>query len=358
MIIQNKREKAVLGCLLGTAVGDALGLPYEGLSRQRQRRLYPEIRGHRFLFGRGMTSDDTEHTCLVAQAVIVSGGNEQAFARTLAWRLRFWLLGLPAGIGVASLKALAKLWLGFPSDRSGVFSAGNAPAMRSAVLGVCWGHDPQKLRTLVGITTRMTHTDPKAEFSALAVAQAAHLASTGNEQDFTPRGYCEKLESLLGGEGQELVELVRRAARSVELGETPEAFAEALGLGRGVTGYVYDTVPVALHASLRYSDDCRSAILAVIRCGGDTDTLAAITGGIVGARVGAKGIPAEWLRGLAEWPRSISWMGNLAERVTEVSATGRPQRAIAVSTLGLFLRNLFFLLVVLIHSLRRLLPPY
>lgn len=358
MTTKNKREEAVLGCLLGAAVGDALGLPYEGLSRRRQRRLYPEIRGHRFLFGRGMTSDDTEHTCLVAQALIVSGGNVQAFARSLAWRLRFWLLGLPAGIGRASLRALVKLWMGFPSNRSGVFSAGNAPAMRSAVLGVCWGHDPQNLRALVRAATRITHTDPKAEFGALAVALAAHLASTGNEQDFTARGYCEKLESLLGREGQDMVELVRRAARSVELGETPEAFAVALGLERGVTGYVYHTVPVALQACLRYSGDYRSAILAVIRCGGDTDTLAAITGGIVGARVGAKGIPAEWLQGLSEWPRSVAWMERVGKRVAEVSSGGRPQRAIGVPPLSLFLRNLFFLLVVLIHGLRRLFPPY
>lgn len=358
MKINNKREEAVLGCLLGTAVGDALGLPYEGLSRRRQRRLYPEIHGYRFFFGRGMTSDDTEHTCLVAQALIVSGGNEQAFRRSLGWRLRFWLLGLPAGIGVATLKALIKLWMGFPSDRSGVFSAGNAPAMRSALLGVCWGHDPQNLRALVRAATRITHTDPKAEFGALAVALAAHLASAGDEPGFAARGYCEKLENLLGGEGQELVELVRRAARSVELGETPEAFAAELGLERGVTGYVYDTVPVALQACFRYAGDYRSAIPAVIRCGGDTDTLAAITGGILGARVGTKGIPAEWLQGLSEWPRSVAWMERLGRRVAGVSSGGRPQRAIGVSPPSLFLRNLFFLLVVLIHGLRRLFPPY
>ena len=60
-------ERAVTGCLLGTAVGDALGLACEGLSKARQRRLYPDLAGYHFLFGRGMTSDDTEHTCMLAR---------------------------------------------------------------------------------------------------------------------------------------------------------------------------------------------------------------------------------------------------------------------------------------------------
>lgn len=58
------------GILLGTAVGDALGLTAEGLSPQRRRRLYPGPWRHRFLFGRGMISDDTEHAFFVAQSLL------------------------------------------------------------------------------------------------------------------------------------------------------------------------------------------------------------------------------------------------------------------------------------------------
>jgi ADP-ribosylglycohydrolase len=53
---------AVIGCMLGTAVGDAIGLPSERLSPRRQRRMFSHIDSHRLFFGRGMTSDDTEHT--------------------------------------------------------------------------------------------------------------------------------------------------------------------------------------------------------------------------------------------------------------------------------------------------------
>ena len=68
-------EKAIIGCILGTAVGDALGLPYEGMSPTRAHKLLgPPVR-YRFVFGRGMISDDTEHTCMVLQSLIESGDN-------------------------------------------------------------------------------------------------------------------------------------------------------------------------------------------------------------------------------------------------------------------------------------------
>src|SRR5437868_15534006 len=97
--------KAVVGCLLGTAVGDALGLPCENLSPRRQRRLFPKTDRYHFLLGHGMTPDDTEHACMVGQALLASGGEVRALARSLAWRLRGWLLGLPAGTGRATLRA-------------------------------------------------------------------------------------------------------------------------------------------------------------------------------------------------------------------------------------------------------------
>jgi ADP-ribosylglycohydrolase len=46
-------------------------------------------------------------------------------------------------------------------------------------------------------------------------------------------------------------------------------------------------------------------VRSVIECGGDTDTVAAITGGICGAEVGEAGIPAEWINRIRDWPRSV-----------------------------------------------------
>jgi len=61
---------AFSGVLLGTAVGDALGLPAENLSAERIQRLWKGGWRMRFLFGSGMISDDTEHTLMVAQALL------------------------------------------------------------------------------------------------------------------------------------------------------------------------------------------------------------------------------------------------------------------------------------------------
>ena len=82
--------ESIIGCLVGTAVGDGFGLLYEGLSKRRQVRLYSHLNQSQFLFGRGMVSDDTEHTCMVAQSLIVSAVNVDIFKQDLAIRLRFW----------------------------------------------------------------------------------------------------------------------------------------------------------------------------------------------------------------------------------------------------------------------------
>ncbi|MEJ2087062.1 MAG: ADP-ribosylglycohydrolase family protein [Gammaproteobacteria bacterium] len=112
---------ALAGCLLGTAVGDALGLPYEGMSARRGGRLFPDRRRHHLLPGRGMVSDDTEHACFTAQALISSDGDVARFTRVLARSLRWWFAGLPAGVGFATARSILKLWLGVSPERSGVF---------------------------------------------------------------------------------------------------------------------------------------------------------------------------------------------------------------------------------------------
>lgn len=350
-----EQPDAVAGAILGCAVGDALGLPYEGLSRRRGLRLLGHPDRYRFLFGRGMVSDDTEHTVMVLQALCAAPADPDAFARHFARRLRWWLVGLPAGIGHATLRATLKLWLGFPTTRSGVFSAGNGPAMRSPVLGAAVD-DLDTLRGLVRASTRVTHTDPKAMHGALAVALAAWCARRGRD---TPSEYFDTFRAAAGMDtSDEFNQLLTQVETSVAVGTTTEAFAEELGGGRGVTGYVYRTVPVVLHAWLSHPRDYRRAVAAVVRCGGDTDTTAAIVGAIVGAGVGRAGVPAEWLSRLWEWPRSVAWMARLADVAATALRAGAPRRPPrVVPGLG-FVRNAVFLAVVLAHVARRALPPY
>jgi len=110
---------AVVGCLLGQAVGDMMGLSAENLGPRRVAKLFPNLDRPRFLFGYGMGSDGTEHACMTAQALLRSGGDRHRFRRSLAWRLRWWFLAGPVGIGRATLLACLRLWFGVPSHKSG-----------------------------------------------------------------------------------------------------------------------------------------------------------------------------------------------------------------------------------------------
>ncbi|RLJ65172.1 ADP-ribosylglycohydrolase family protein [Sulfurisoma sediminicola] len=350
-------ERAAVGCLLGTAVGDALGLACEGLSARRQRRMFPSLDGYHLLFGKGLCSDDTEHACMVAQAIVASGGDDIAFVRDFAWRLRWWLLGLPAGIGLATLRGIVKLWLFVPERFRGVHSAGNAPAMRSAILGVCCAGDEPRLLRLVRASTRLTHTDPKAECGALAIALAARCSMQGRPFE----AFVADLERLLAehdAAGRELVGLALRVRDSVASGEPTEEFVRRIGGAGGVSGYVYQSVPAVLHAWHSSSPDFARALKAIIRCGGDTDTTAAMLGGIIGAGTGKAGIPAKWLDDLAEWPRTVRWMEQLALRAEQAAGSSAAGGNIGLPLAGLLLRNAGFIVLVLAHGFRRALPPY
>ncbi|WNG13417.1 ADP-ribosylglycohydrolase family protein [Cystobacter fuscus] len=352
------KQDAILGALLGTVVGDALGLPREGLSRRRALRMFggAPLR-HRFFLGRGVGSDDTEHACMVAQALLAASDSPEHFARNLAWRLRGWLLGLPAGVGWATLRATVKLWLGFPPGRSGVVSAGNGPAMRAPLLGVCLAEHPERLEAFVRASSRMTHRDARAEQGALAVAlAAAHGARRGGvDAEEMMREWAARIDE------PSLREALVRLRAAWERGASVPEFAAELGLAEGVSGYVMHTVPVVLYAWLRHGTDFQRAVEEVILLGGDSDTTGAIVGALAGATTGAGSIPPEWLEGLAEWPRSVGWLRRLGERLAarysgpgELAAPG----ALPLFWPALLPRNLLVLGLVLGHGFRRLLPPY
>ncbi|MFM8293925.1 MAG: ADP-ribosylglycohydrolase family protein, partial [Microcystaceae cyanobacterium] len=143
---------------------------------------------------------------------------------------------------------------------------------------------------------------------------------------------------------------------SIEQGQSTQAFAQSLGLERGITGYMLHTVPMVIHAWLSHPTDYPGAIQSLIECGGDTDSTAAIAGGILGASLGEAAIPEQWLTHLAEWPGTTDWMGQLAEQLALAVETGQRLKSLYLPWLAIILRNLWFLLVVLSHGFRRLIP--
>ncbi len=345
----------VTGLLLGTAVGDSLGLPREGLGARRAARLYPGPLRQRFVLGRGMLSDDTEHACMTAQALLAAGDDPRRFARALGWKLRWWLLGLPAGVGWGTLRAIAKLWVGFPPARSGVRSAGNGPAMRAPVIGA-WFDDLRDVEAFVGVSTRITHRDPRAHAGALAIAIAAHHAVRAPRLE--PALVLRDIRART--DDGELLTALARMELALAHGHEPAALAADLGprrasarqaLNRGVTGYVHHTVPVCLHAWLRSPGDVRRAVTDVIALGGDADTTGAIVGALAGASAGASRLPTEWLA-IIDWPRSVAWIRALAHRMAD---RGAP---LPIAWPAIPVRNAAFAAIALLTGLRRLLPPY
>lgn len=335
------------GLVLGAAVGDSIGLPFEGLPPARIARLLPGPLRHRFLFDRGMVSDDTDHAYLTGRALLAEPKDPEAFGRRLSRQLRWWLAAAPAGVGLATAKAIVRLWLGFPSSKSGVRSAGNGPAMRAPIIGAFFANDPKRMTDFVRASTRITHTDPRAEVGALAVAMAASAAARG---PVDPGAVLAQLCAIdADADWRSLVDRIRDAlAAAIPVSD----FAAGLGLSRGVTGFIYHSVPVALFAWLRHLGDFRATIEAVVRCGGDTDTVAAIAGGLAGAIVGPEGIPPEWVDGLRDYPCSVSNLRWLAQALGgEVVPAPWPWVALPP-------RNAVFLAAVLAHAFRRMLPPY
>jgi ADP-ribosylglycohydrolase len=347
------------GLLLGTAVGDALGLPFEGLSPHRiARRLGDRPLGHRLLLGRGMTSDDTEHACLVAQSLLESPSDPAAFAKALARRLRWWLAGVPAGVGLATLRATTRLWLGRSPERSGVPSAGNGPAMRAPLLGACLP-DRQSIAEFVRASTRLTHTDPRAEQGAVAMALAARQAmSTSVGTRIDRPAAVDAVRSAVTN--AELAAALALMSRALERGDSGACLAADLGSRRGVSGYIVHTVPVALYLWLAHGGEVRGAVSEAVRLGGDTDTVAALAGALCGATHGAEGVPADWLAGLWEWPRTPAWMCEVASRLSRQFHAASPASPGPAPLFwpGLLPRNALFAAVVLAHGFRRLLPPY
>jgi len=348
------RYPYLLGCLLGTALGDAAGLRREGLSRQRADRMYGNLPiAPQLILGHGFCSDDTEHTQMVGRALVSSAGDVPMFEQHFARQLKCWMLTLPAGVGWATLRSCIKLLLGLGAARSGVFSAGNGPAMRSALIGA-WTKSSAECEGLVRSCTRMTHTDPKAEVASLLIAKAASLKA--HRVSISPIEFLETESHTVTDD--ELGEYLRSAVVALEAGKTSREFADSQGWSRGVSGYINHSVPAALYCWASYPNDFCRCVESAVLLGGDTDTIAAIAGAVCGANLGADELPRDWLDALVEWPRNLEWMESLAKSLSNTTSGSQAGSPPSMRWLATIPRNIVFAFIVLGLGFRRLLPPY
>ncbi len=275
------------GALLGVAVGDALGAPFEGSAPGSGSVLAAAAAP-----GPWRYTDDTLMTIGLAESLLERNGFDGVHmaARFAAdYRAEPW-----RGYGPGPPRVFRLVDAGAPWKTAaqtlfgGAGSFGNGGAMRVAPAALLAFADPVGVTALAADTARITHAHrygiEGAELQAAAVA--ALLRSPG--------------EQAL--DGAALLAEVRGTARSDVYRAAYDAVAALLPaaprqqvvatLGNGIEAF--RSVPTALYAFLRHTAAFEEAIEYAVSLGGDTDTIAAMTGALAGARLGEDAIPAEW----------------------------------------------------------------
>lgn len=344
-----------LDALIGTAMGDSLGLPFENLSKRRVRVLVKGRLSQRFFGEYGMVSDDTEHALLTARALMSSRTDAQLFERDLSRRLKRWLLALPPGVGKATLMSIITMCFRSPA-KSGRPSAGNGPLMRAPIIGLYHAGDPITRDAFVVVSTRMTHTDPRALFMAAAVAdicaasiagrlswlQISDLFRKAANRHATPESqpHLTELENLLTALDYEDAE-----------GETTESALALIGCSMGIDGYVYRTALASAFVSSR-AQNARQATEVVILQGGDTDSTAALTAALCAAS--GLSFPPSDMGTIRDWPVTHAYL----ERHARGLAGRQPCSIAEPNYVMQVFRNMALYWIAVGHVGRRFLPPY
>jgi len=275
------RSKFV-GCLVGSAVGDALGSSFEG-------SWISEVKIERFS---GRWTDDTHMMIGVAESLIANKGFDGShMAQTFIkhherepWRgyasgpprIFRWIKS-----GVAWNEAAKRLF-------GGAGSYGNGAAMRVAPVGVFYYDDPEKLRSVAYGQSRITHVHELGMEGAAIQACAVALAVDADpSSELDSHAFLRKLKDFTYNE------VYKRKLEKVWelLGETNKVRV-VRELGNGVEAY--NSVPTAIYCFLRNWDSFEDSVLYAVSLGGDTDTIGAMTGAISGAYHGVEAIPEQW----------------------------------------------------------------
>lgn len=317
-----------LGCLLGCAVGDALGAPFEGLwshsipSDEALLAGFAEFEG----YPRGQFTDDTQLTLATVRSILATGEVSPAhIARSIAalWR-RQEVIGPGGACTSAALQFLrTRDWT---TCGAAVGQAGNGAAMRTAVLGLAFLRQPERLPGAVADISRITHQDPRCIAGGVAIAKAAWLLASEGADD--AQRFCSAIGEVVAPFSSEFADAVGRLPRLA--GQTPDVALPAIawaGMARPefeapiITPFVIPTVLAALWCLLRHPDSWAGAVTNAIGLGGDVDTLGAIVGALAGVRLGACAIP----RHLEEAVQDREEIVGLALRLhTLVSSWGAP----------------------------------
>lgn len=261
--------------LEGIAAGDALGFPYEGIKPKKIR--------WGFFGSWGITSDDTQLAHMAYLAFKQSNGDPELFSHILVKKFSFWVLCLPPTLGLATLRACTKMLLGLDPKNCGVNSSGNGPLPRAILLGWELAKNPEFDR-YIELSTIITHKGYEALVASQALARlTAYLKVNG----YPGR---EDVIILLRGldDSYDWKKLILAIEHSHSLAEV----MARTGQGKGIGGYSYHTFAVAIWLFL--NKPYRDGMLSCVYAGGDTDSAAAVLGGLWAAR--SIRVPHVWHR--------------------------------------------------------------
>lgn len=304
-------EKKLRGYLFGTACGDALGRPVEHLTLEQIKERYGG-KGILELPPDSPWTDDTQLMLVLARGMLRGAELEiPELMDKIAEELVLWLDEPDLGAGATTRCAALNLRDGIHWSESGIRSKTCGSLMRAGILGFIYRNDPEKLVKVALISGRITHSHPVSDAASIAGAYAVKLALDGLE----PEEMYESLIDITEGISQEFTNALKNSYETAYSGIDDEAALKKLGYG----WYSDETFALAYFCILRYPNDYKKAVQTAVNITGDSDSVASVAGGILGARLGIEAIPVSWIEALKEKEKLEAMVGPLLEKYFQVS---------------------------------------
>lgn len=275
--------------LFGAALGDSLGYTVEFSTLSAIKSRFGEC-GIQEPPNPTLYTDDTQMTLALAEGLLAGGLAMPLDAQMDAIGAAFvrWVHHPEnnRSPGVTTLRGMSRYEQGIPWRESGIVeSKGCGSAMRVAAIGFCYQHDEARLCDVAQATSSITHRHPAGIAAAVGVAYAIKIALDG----VPVAEYIPRVMTFTAGMSDECDAALRRVGHVGAWTNEEEALEH---IGRGWTGD--EALALALYCVLRYPDDYSACVRRAANTEGDSDSIACIAGGIMGARLGLDAIPAAW----------------------------------------------------------------
>jgi ADP-ribosylglycohydrolase len=294
----------VTDTFLGFAIGDALGVPVEFLSREtiRQKPVMSMRSFGTHNQPAGTWSDDSSMAFCLAEALIPGYSLERVSENFVRWYADgYWSAhGQVFDIGIATSKCIHRLAKGISPLTSGNATEGdngNGSLMRIIPLVFFLEKESIARRfEIVSEVSAITHAHIRSVISCFIYTEFAHELLRGTEKNVAYRNMQKKVVDFLQEHSICSDEELHKFHRILELPYGEYEIKPLLQCQEdeiSSSGYVLDTLEASIWCFLKY-DNYTEAVLKAVNLGSDTDTTGCVTGGLAGLYYGAENIPIEW----------------------------------------------------------------